>query len=128
MKIEVSIGEVVDKITILQIKEKNIKEKSKLKHVRQELKSLLLALENGGVQVPTEMVDELREINQKLWDTEDIIRLLEKQEDFNSEFVKHARLDAILNDKRFLVKNKINNCCQSFIKEQKSYEGLYTTD
>jgi len=128
MKIEVSIGEVVDKITILQIKEKHIDDEKKLQYVREELEILSSALEDEKANVPDEMVDELREINQKLWDTEDVIRLLEKENRFDEEFVKHARLDAILNDKRFLVKNKINNFCNSLVKEQKSYEGLYTAD
>jgi len=128
MKIEVSIGEVVDKITILQIKEKHIDDKKKLQYVREELDILSNALKEENANVPDEMVDELREINQKLWDTEDVIRLLEKENRFDDEFVKHARLDAILNDKRFLVKNKINNFCNSLVKEQKSYEGLYTAD
>jgi len=128
MKIEVSIGEVVDKITILQIKEKHIDDKKKLQYVREELDILSNTLKEENANVPDEMVDELREINQKLWDTEDVIRLLEKESRFDDEFVKHARLDAILNDKRFLVKNKINNFCNSIVKEQKSYEGLYTAD
>jgi hypothetical protein len=128
MKIEVSIGEVVDKITILQIKEKNIKDEAKLTYIRQELEELQNALYDENVEVPEELIIELHEVNQKLWDTEDVIRLLEKEENFNDDFVKHARLDAILNDERFLVKNKINNHCNSFIKEQKSYEGLYTAD
>tara|TARA_R110000824_G_scaffold37220_1_gene114525 strand:+ start:248 stop:634 length:387 start_codon:yes stop_codon:yes gene_type:complete len=128
MKIEVSIGEVVDKITILQIKEKHIDDKKKLQYVREELDILSNALKEENANVPDEMIDELLEINQKLWDTEDVIRLLEKENRFDDEFVKHARLDAILNDKRFLVKNKINNFCNSLVKEQKSYEGLYTAD
>lgn len=128
MMIEVSIGEVVDKITILQIKEKNIKDEAKLRYIRREIEILQAALENEDVEVPEELVDSLREVNQKLWDTEDAIRDLEKIESFGPEFIKHARLDAILNDKRFLEKNKINNHCQSSIKEQKSYEGLYTAD
>jgi len=128
MKIEVSVGEVVDKITILQIKERHIDDEKKLQYVREELSILSNTLKEENADVPDEMVDELREINQKLWDTEDVIRLLEKENRFDDEFVKHARLDAILNDKRFLVKNKINNFCDSHVKEQKSYEGLYTAD
>ena len=128
MKIEVSIGEIIDKITILQIKEKHIKDDSRLKHIKLELQVLLGAIERENVAVPKEMVDSLREINQELWDTEDVIRFLEKQKRFDDEFIKHARLDAKLNDQRFLIKNKINNHCNSFIKEQKSYEGLYTPD
>jgi hypothetical protein len=128
MKIEVSIGEVVDKITILQIKKNNIQDKKKLLYIEEELNTLTSSLNDEGVEVPVEMIDELRGINQELWDTEDVIRLCEKQNNFNEDFVKHARLDAILNDRRFLTKNRINNHCNSMIKEQKSYEGLYTAD
>jgi translation elongation factor EF-Tu-like GTPase len=128
MKIEVSIGEVVDKITILQIKKNNIKDEKKLSYINQELNILVSSLKHEGANVPIEMIDELRDVNQKLWDTEDVIRLCEKQDNFGEDFVKHARLDAILNDERFLIKNKINNHCNSLVKEQKSYEGLYTAD
>jgi len=128
MMIEVSIGEVVDKITILQIKEKNIKDESKLRYIRLEIEVLQTALDKEEVEVPEEMINDLRTINQKLWDTEDVIRESEKIESFGPEFVRHARMDALLNDQRFLAKNKINNHCQSSIKEQKSYEGLYTAD
>ena len=125
MKIEVSIGEIIDKITILQIKEKNIK---KLLYVKQELSILQDTLHREGIDIPKKMVDNLREINQLLWDTEDIIRDLEIKGNFGDQFIEHARLDAILNDKRFLAKNIINNHCNSTIKEQKSYEGLYIAD
>ena len=128
MKIEVSIGEIIDKITILQIKEKNIKNKKKLLYVKQELSTLQDTLRREGIDIPKKMVDNLREINELLWDTEDIIRDLEIKGNFGDEFIEHARLDAILNDKRFLAKNIINNHCNSTIKEQKSYEGLYSAD
>tara|TARA_R110002110_G_scaffold279698_4_gene494633 strand:- start:299 stop:685 length:387 start_codon:yes stop_codon:yes gene_type:complete len=128
MKIEVSIGEIIDKITILQIKEKNIKNKKKLLYVKQELSTLQDTLRREGIDIPKKMVDNLREINQLLWDTEDIIRDLEIKGNFGDQFIEHARLDAILNDKRFLAKNIINNHCNSTIKEQKSYEGLYSAD
>ena len=105
MKIEVSIGEIIDKITILQIKEKNIKNKKKLLYVKQELSILQDTLHREGIDIPKKMVDN-----------------------FGDQFIEHARLDAILNDKRFLAKNIINNHCNSTIKEQKSYEGLYSAD
>ena len=104
MKIDVSIGEVVDKITILQIKQERITDEAKVAHVTTELKLLQETL------------------------NEDIIREKERCSEFDDEFVEHARLDAKLNDKRFLVKNKINQHCNSPVKEQKSYEDLYTTD
>jgi len=128
MKIEVSIGEVVDKITILEIKLKKIKDEKKLQYVKQELSILQDTLRVENAVVPAELVRELREVNEQLWDAEDVIRDCENREDFGESFVKCARLDAILNDKRFLVKNKINNYCDSSIKEQKSYDGLYTAN
>ena len=128
MKIEVSIGEVIDKITILQIKQEKIKDKNKLKYISEELETLSNSLKSENVSVPSEMVSELKRINLELWEAEDIIRDCENRQDFGDDFVMCARLDAILNDKRFLAKNKINNYSNSVIKEQKSYEGLYTSD
>jgi FtsZ-binding cell division protein ZapB len=125
MKIEVSMGEVLDKITILQIKFANLKDKEKLLHVQHELNTLEESLAEKNIEIPEELFDRLKDINQTLWNTEDIIREKEKNNDFGDEFVKHARLDAKLNDQRFLVKNEINNFYDSNIKEQKSYDGLY---
>jgi len=128
MKIEVSTGEVVDKITILQIKKEKISDNLKLAHIGKELSVLEDTLKDSKIKVPQELIDQLRDVNLKLWDAEDIIRDRENQNLFDDEFIKCARLDAKLNDERFLVKNKINNVCESNIKEQKSYEGLYTTN
>ena len=128
MKIEVSIGEVVDKITILQIKVVKISDKSKLVHIVKELNILTETLKLSNIPVPQELIEELKDINLQLWDAEDIIRACEINNDFNADFIKCARLDAELNDKRFLVKNKINNVCESTIKEQKSYAGLYSSN
>ena len=125
MKIEVSIGEVLDKIAILQLKMEHMEDKEKLSHVRRELNTLEHTLVQEEIQIPKDLFDELKSVNKKLWDTEHIIRRKEKNNEFDEEFVKHARLDAILNDERFLVKNKINHFCNSNIKEQKSYDGLY---
>ena len=128
MKIEVSIGEVIDKITILQIKEEKIKDDVKLLHIRKELNILNNTLLNSGINEPQDMTDRLRDINTQLWDAEDILREKESIELYDDEFVKCAVLDSVLNDKRFLVKNEINNFCDSDIKEQKSYEGLYKAE
>lgn len=125
MKIEVSVGEVLDKITILKIKSQKITDKDKLQHVKNELNILEDTLRDEGVAVPAELVAELQKVNETLWDTEDIIRECERNDDFGSEFVKHARLDAKLNDERFLIKNKINIISESLVQEQKSYDGLY---
>ena len=128
MKIEVSIGEVVDKITILQIKKEKISDKLKLEHVEKELTILESTLKNSKVLVPEKLIQKLKDVNLKLWDAEDVIRDRENKDLFDEEFIKCARLDAKLNDERFLVKNEINNVCQSNIKEQKSYEGLYSAN
>ena len=125
MKIEVSLGELLDKVSILQIKMEKITNEDRLKHVRHELNTLEHLMSEHGVVIPQDLYKELKEVNMKLWDTEDIIRDCEKNNDFGDEFVEHARLDAKLNDQRFLIKNKINNAMNSNIKEQKSYEGLY---
>jgi hypothetical protein len=128
MNIEISVGEVIDKITILEIKESRIKDENKLKHVKHELEILRNTLSESGIDVPQDMVNRLRKINEDLWDAEDILREKEKIELYDDEFVKCAVLDSVLNDNRFLVKNEINNHCDSNIKEQKSYEGLYTSN
>jgi hypothetical protein len=128
MKIEVSIGEVVDKITILQIKKEKIDNETKLKYISEELNTLNKSLKKENIQIPEELIQNLKKVNELLWDTEDAIRLKEKNNVFDKEFINHARLDARLNDKRFLAKNEINNYCNSHIKEQKSYEDLYTAN
>ena len=125
MKIEVSVGEVVDKITILQIKKERIKDEIKLSHIKKELSILNQTLNESGIQVPIFMIDKLKKINTELWDAEDILRDKESKEVYDDEFIKYAIADSVLNDQRFLVKNEINNHCESNIKEQKSYEGLY---
>ena len=127
-RVEVSVGELIDKITILEIKQERITDETKLSHVSAELDILRATVEQDDISVPEELVQELKQINTELWDAEDVIRACEKEEDFSEAFVECARLDAILNDKRFLAKNKINECTESLVKEQKSYEGLYTAD
>ena len=127
-KVEVSVGELIDKITILEIKEDRIEDETKLAHVRSELSILKATVEQENIAVPEELIQELKNINIELWDVEDVIRACENDKDFGPAFVDCARLDAILNDKRFLTKNKINDHTESAIKEQKSYEGLYTAD
>ena len=127
-KIEVSVGELIDKITILEIKQERITDQIKLSHVNSELDILRATIEQDNISVSEELVQELKNINIELWDAEDVIRACEEDGDFAEAFVECARLDAILNDKRFLAKNKINECTESLVKEQKSYEGLYTAN
>lgn len=128
MKIEVSVGEVIDKITILEIKEQRIQDDVKLKHIKHELKSLTETLNKSGIEVPGVLIKKLKDINLLLWDTEEKLRDKQKNQQFDAEFTKHAIADATYNDQRFLIKNEINNLCDSQVKEQKSYDGLYTAD
>tara|TARA_R100000234_G_C4908410_1_gene138760 strand:- start:107 stop:493 length:387 start_codon:yes stop_codon:yes gene_type:complete len=128
MKIEVSIGEVVDKITILEIKKEKINDKAKLRYIDEELQTLNSALQEEQIIVPAHMVSDLKKVNEELWDAEDVLRDREDKKQFDQKYIENARLDAKLNDQRFLIKNKINSHCNSYIREQKSYEGLYTAD
>ena len=85
-KIEVSVGELIDKITILQIKQDNITDQNKLKHIQIELDILTNTVKEEGIEIPQEMIRKLRKINQELWDAEDIIRDCENREDFGEDF------------------------------------------
>ena len=121
---EISAGELFDKITILEIKKEKIKNKDKLNDVEKELKSLNETLnrsisERSSIQ---KLVDELKNINLKLWDIEDGKRLAEKNNDFGKRFIELARNVYKLNDLRAQTKLKINKELGSNIKEVKSYE------
>ena len=117
MKIEVSNGEIVDKLTILEIKEKKCKDIRKLNNIQKELRYLEGIVED--LCVPIEVVDKLRKINQELWDIEDEIRVYESKHIFDEEFIRLARLVYHTNDKRFEVKNEINSLTLSLFKEEK---------
>ena len=117
MKIEVANGEIVDKLTILNIKLKNSNSEEKTKQILRELDYLLPLVEE--LNVPQELVDELQKVNQKIWDTEDGIRLCEKNNQFDETFIQYARDVYYNNDERFRVKSKINQITNSYINEQK---------
>ena len=124
VKIKISIGELVDKITILQIKKEMIVDDSKLKKVENELnhlQSTLTTISQKNDKLD-ELMAQLKEINTKLWKIEDDIRLLEKENRFDNEFIELARSVYITNDKRFEIKNAINFEFSSEIAEVKSYE------
>ena len=95
MKIEVSIGEVIDKITILQIKEERIQDSIKLRHIKKELNILENTVKESGVSIPQDMVERLKDINTQLWDAEDILREKEKIELYDADFIKFAVLDSV---------------------------------
>lgn len=117
MKIEVANGEIVDKLTILKIKLKNSDNKEKTEQILRELEYLEPLVDD--LKVPQEMIDELQIVNQKIWDTENDIRLCEKNNQFDEKFVQHARDVYHFNDERFRVKLKINQHTNSYINEQK---------
>ena len=120
MKIEVSVGEVVDKISILNIKLNKITNKLKLEHIQKEYDILTNTLTKHGI-VCDELSNELERINLVIWEAEEIIRTAEVG---SESFCKCARTIHSFNDKRYVVKNKINERHNSEILEQKSYEGI----
>lgn len=122
MEIEVSIGEIVDKITILSIKSNKITDKIKLTNVKKELDYLVNKVYSMGLELMTENYFELHSINRNLWDIEDAIREKEEKKEFDSEFIELARSVYITNDKRFEIKNRINVEFKSGFREEKSYK------
>ena len=128
MKVEVAIGEIFDKITILDIKLERISDESRLTYVQVEKNVLEEALIMEGVEIDSELYEELRDINIKIWDTEAGFREKEAKQEFDDEFVQFARLNAKYNDERFLVKKRINEHYDSPVREQKSYDRLYNAN
>ena len=121
---EISAGELIDKITILEIKKERIKEKEKLVEVEKELKSLNLTKENfiTNNDSISSYKKKLKDINSKLWDVENGKRAAEKKQEFGQEFISLARNVYKLNDERAKIKLAINNALGSNIKEVKSHE------
>lgn len=121
MKIEVSNGEIVDKLTIIEIKLENITNELKLANLRAEHDVLNVAVESL-ISKSHPLYLELLDINKKLWVIEDRIRELEKAKDFGDEFIQVARSVYFTNDLRSEVKRKINELTNSALIEEKSYE------
>ena len=121
--VEVSVGELLDKISILEIKQEKIKDLAKLKFINEE-HSILKDQLNINVksdQKLTELFDSLKQINAKLWVIEDDKRQCEKEKDFTDSFIKLSRNVHFLNDDRAKIKLEINNHTGSKIKEIKEY-------
>ena len=119
-----SIGELFDKITILEIKKLKIKDKTKLKIVNQELtllKKIVLTKKINRRKL-TSTIKKLKNINLQLWNVEDKLRVFEKNKSFKKDFVCYARKVYHMNDKRAFLKNEINIKTNSLISEVKSYE------
>jgi len=121
--VEVSVGELLDKISILEIKQEKIKDLAKLKFINEE-HSILKDELNSNVesdQKITELFDSLKKINAKLWVIEDDKRKCEKEKNFTDSFIKLSRDVHFLNDDRAKIKLEINNHTGSKIKEIKEY-------
>ena len=121
---EISAGELIDKITILEIKKEKISNKEKLVEVNKELISLNKTLEKSinDVNKILSFKNDLKNINLKLWDIEDGKRSAEKNNKFDEKFIQLARNVYKFNDERAKIKLAINNALGSNIKEVKSYE------
>ena len=121
---EISAGELIDKITILEIKKEKISNKEKLVEVNKELRSLNETLKKS-INDESKIINfknDLKNINLKLWDIEDGKRSAEKNNKFDEKFVELARSVYKFNDERAKIKLAINNALGSNIKEVKSYE------
>jgi len=116
----VSLGELIDKITILEIKQKYITG-NKLNNINKELKLLKYIIKDKNLEIDIDLIDKLTKVNQSLWETEDKIRLKEKNQEFDKEFIQLARSVYIENDKRAFIKKEINKKYNSELVEEKSY-------
>lgn len=118
-------GELIDKITILEIKSERIKDEAKLNNVRVELDALVQSLANDVPASPklTELRVALKAVNWQLWVIEDDIRDCERAKDFGAKFIELARAVYITNDKRAELKKEINLLTGSKIIEEKSYQA-----
>jgi hypothetical protein len=121
MKIEVSNGEIIDKLTILQIKLERIKDNAKLKNIKKEFGELSSSA-SSILSTGDELYRALYNVNCELWDIEDHIRDLERNKNFGSDFIETARAVYFKNDKRSEIKREINIRTASGFIEEKSYE------
>ena len=122
MKIEVSIGEIVDKLTILDIKMTNILDPEKLKNISKEYGYLKDVVEDDlGISTTSESYNKLLNINKELWDIEDDIRDKERNGEFDERFIELARAVYVTNDKIAEAKKEINLKFGSNFVEEKSY-------
>jgi uncharacterized protein DUF6165 len=123
IKIELSVGELLDKITILQIKAERIDDVSKLENINKEL-SVLLSLWKDSDYSKNNLdqeINELKMVNEELWDIEDKIRDKEREQAFDQGFIELARSVYFTNDKRADIKHTINSKTGSELVEEKSY-------
>ena len=119
----VSLGELIDKITILEIKQIHMTG-IKLKNVNKELKLLRNILQDKNLEIDIDLINSLKEVNNNLWEIEDNIRIKERDQKFNKEFIQLARSVYKENDKRASIKKEINQKYNSELVEEKSYRNF----
>ena len=128
--IEIAPGELIDKITILEIKVDNVTDSVKLRNVQVELETLVAARDKSlpkSAELEA-LARQLKEINQELWHIEDDIRICERQQDFGHEFIALARAVYTTNDRRAAVKRQINELLGSRLIEEKEYVDYSASD
>ena len=118
----VSLGELIDKITILEIKQIHMTG-IKLKNVDKELKLLNKILQDKNLEIDIDLINNLKEVNNNLWEIEDNIRIKESNQKFDKEFIQLARSVYKENDKRASIKKEINQKYNSELIEEKSYNN-----
>ena len=118
----ISIGELIDKITILEIKQINMTG-IKLKNINKEMKLLNNICQDKNLEINIDLIKNLKKINKKLWEIEDNIRIKESKQEFDDEFIKLARSVYIENDERASIKKEINQKYNSDLVEEKSYKN-----
>ncbi len=121
MKVEVSNGELVDKVSILWIKKRRVKDEKKLVNINKEYDELFGTMKSLGIDENDADFLKLIEVNGKLWEIEDKIRRKEARKEFDDEFIELARSVYFNNDERFAIKNSINMRTDSDLREEKEY-------
>ena len=122
MKIEVSNGEIVDKLSILELKRQNAQTYEQARHIEEELNYLQPIVE--GMDIPKELLTQLREVNKKLWEVEDMLREYEKTSNFGGQFITFDRAVYQTNNARFKLKSKINEITNSRLVEEKIHPEI----
>ena len=123
IKTEISAGELLDKISILEIKLNKIKNKTSIEKVKKEYK-ILIETKKSNIQINKKiqkLIKDIKYVNLNLWNIEDKIRICEKNKDFGKEFIELARAVYSTNDARSKIKSEINDLLGSNIKEVKQY-------
>ena len=122
---EISPGELLDKISILEIKLEKVKDKNSLEEIKKEHK-ILKEIQTSSVDITGKIKDlfqSVKNVNVKLWNTEDKLRICEKNKDFDKNFIELARSVYFANDERAELKSKINKILKSNIREIKQYDN-----